>query len=76
MLKNEAKVVIDEKIKPYICTITRKKGMGLLLFNRKKRFIFKSSHLNFTIKQELPYWVTSDKHFREVIEFIATELKN
>ena len=75
--KRGLKVVIDEKNKAVYLHHNKKKKEWACCYSIERRgLFFKSSHLNFTIKQELPYWVTSDKHFREVIEFIATELKN
>jgi DUF2075 family protein len=43
--------------------------------NNQRGLFFMRSSLDQSIKEELPYWVTSDKHLREVIAFIHSEMK-
>lgn len=74
--RRKLRVVADYENKVVYLFKEKNKKRWLISYEISDRgLFFKKSYLPQLIKEELPYWIESDQHHREVIDFIAKELE-
>lgn len=74
--RRKLRVVADHENKVIYLFKEKNKKRWLISYEINNRgLFFKKSYLPQIIKEELPYWIETDQHHREVIDFIAQELK-
>ncbi|ENW02928.1 hypothetical protein F933_03334 [Acinetobacter beijerinckii CIP 110307] len=74
--RRKLKVVVDDENKVVYLFKEKNKKRWLISYEINNRgLFFKKSYLPQIIKEELPYWIETDQHHREVIDFIGQELK-
>lgn len=67
--------VLNAKNSIQIKKIKNRKHWILKLEQNFRGWFYQKSNLPLSIREELPYWVESEKHLREVIDFISLEIE-
>ncbi len=57
-----------------ILTKNEEKNFVVKFENNDRGLFFMKSNLDQQIKEELPYWIETEKQFREVIQYIRKEI--
>lgn len=66
--------VVNAKNSIQIKKIKNRKHWTLKLERNFRGWFYQKSNLPLSIREELPYWMESEKHLREVIDFVSLEI--
>ncbi|UNW11153.1 hypothetical protein MOW14_14715 (plasmid) [Acinetobacter indicus] len=66
--------VLSEKKEVRVSKRIRNKNWTLKLELNARGLFFKTTNLPGIVREEIPYWVETDKHLRDVIRFLSQEI--